>query len=60
MHTIAYIICRQVSMTQTERILPDGKFELDYDLDIDFDQEELQMPALSKGKYLHDFKVQVS
>ena len=54
---IMYTIYWQVSVTQTERVLPDGKFELDYDLDIDFDQEELQMPALSKGKYLHDFKV---
>ena len=32
-------------------------FELDFDIDIDDDREELQMPELSKGKYLHDFKV---
>ena len=32
-------------------------FELDFDIDIDSDREELQMPELSKGKYLHDFKV---
>ena len=32
-------------------------YELDFDIDIDDDREELQMPELSKGKYLHDFKV---
>jgi len=32
-------------------------FELDFDIDIDSDREELQMPELSKGKYLHDFKM---
>lgn len=32
-------------------------FELDFDIDIDDEREELQMPELSKGKYLHDFKM---
>ena len=32
-------------------------FELDFDIDIGEEREELQMPELSRGKYLHDFKV---
>ena len=44
-------------MNQNQKVLPDGKFELDFDIDIDLEREELQMPELSQGKYLHDFKV---
>jgi len=40
-----------------EKDLLDTNFELDFDIDIDSDREELQMPELSKGKYLHDFKM---
>jgi len=32
-------------------------FELDFDIDIGEEREELQMPELSRGKYLHDFKM---
>jgi len=32
-------------------------FELDFDIDIAEEREELQMPELSRGKYLHDFKM---
>ena len=44
-------------MKQHQKVLPDGKFELDFDIDVDLEREELQMPELSQGKYLHDFKV---
>ena len=44
-------------MNEKEKVLPDGKFELDFDIDLDFEREELQMPELSQGKFLHDFKV---
>jgi len=32
-------------------------FELDFDIDMEEEREELQMPELSRGKYLHDFKM---
>lgn len=33
------------------------QLELDFDIDVEEDKEELQMPELSKGKYIHDFKM---
>ena len=35
------------------------QLELDFDIDVEEDKEELQMPELSKGKYIHDFKVRL-
>jgi len=42
----------------TESMLPDNSLELDYELDLEFEEfEEFRMPQLSRGRYLHDFKV---
>jgi len=43
---------RQEHEKETER-----NFELDFDIDIGEEREELEMPELSRGKYLHDFKM---
>ena len=41
-----------------EKIRADGGVELDYELDLDFEEfEEFQMPQISHGRYLHDFTV---
>ncbi len=33
-------------------------FELDYELDLDYNEvETLELPELSRGRYMHDFKV---
>ncbi len=35
-----------------------GGLELDYELDLDLEEfESLQLPEISHGRYLHDFKV---
>ena len=35
-----------------------GGIELDYELDLDLEEfESLQLPEISHGRYLHDFKV---
>ena len=47
----------QVALSENQKGLLDRKFELDFDIDVDSEREELEMPELSKGKYLHDFKV---
>lgn len=37
---------------------PDGKLDLEYEIDIETETFEMtQMPKLSRGKYLHDFRV---
>ncbi len=41
-----------------EKLRADGSVELDYELDLKFEEfEEFQMPQISHGRYLHDFKV---
>ena len=36
----------------------DGSIEFDYELDLDYEEfESFELPELSKGRYLHDFKV---
>jgi len=45
------------SEVQKEEKETERNFELDFDIDIGEEREELQMPELSRGKYLHDFKV---
>lgn len=50
----------QVAFGEKQKDRLDKKFELDFDIDVDSDREELQMPELSKGKYLHDFKVRTN
>ena len=47
------------SEVQKEEKETERNFELDFDIDIGEEREELQMPELSRGKYLHDFKVNV-
>ena len=38
-----------------------GGLELDYELDLDLEEfESLQLPEISHGRYLHDFKVNLS
>lgn len=40
------------------RINKNGGLELDYELDLDLEEfESLQLPEISHGRYLHDFKV---
>ena len=40
---------------------PDGQIGLEYEIDIETETFEMfQMPQLSRGKYLHDFKVHIS
>ena len=38
----------------------DGKIGLEYEIDVETETFEMfQMPQLSRGKYLHDFKVRI-
>lgn len=40
------------------KLNPNGGLELDYELDLDLEEfESLQLPEISHGRYLHDFKV---
>lgn len=57
---------KMVSVTQLkgekmeidEKLRSDGTIEFDYKLDLDYDEyEEFELPDLSYGRYLHDFKV---
>jgi len=45
------------SLVQKHENKAERNFELDFDIDIAEEREELQMPELSRGKYLHDFKM---
>lgn len=45
------------SLAQKHENKAERNFELDFDIDIAEEREELQMPELSRGKYLHDFKM---
>ena len=45
-------------MSLTETFNDDGTIEFDYELDLEFDEfEEFELPELSRGRYLHDFRV---
>ena len=40
------------------KVNQNGGLELDYELDLDLEEfESLQLPEISHGRYLHDFKV---
>jgi hypothetical protein len=40
------------------KINKNGALELDYELDVEMEEfEMLQLPEISHGRYLHDFKV---
>jgi len=42
------------------KINKNGALELDYELDVEMEEfEMLQLPEISHGKYLHDFKVRI-
>ncbi len=44
-------------LTLLEKLRSDGTVELDYELDLDYEEfEEFQLPQISHGRYLHDFK----
>ncbi len=46
------------SSTLERRLRPDGSIEFDYELDLDFEEyESFELPELSSGRYLHDFRV---
>jgi hypothetical protein len=46
------------SASLEERFRPDGSIEFDYELDLDFEEfESFELPELSSGRYLHDFRV---
>ncbi len=50
------LVGERVSLT--EKVSADGEVELDYELDLDYEEfEEFQMPQISHGRYLHDFKM---
>ena len=52
----------EVKETINEKIKEeaDGKIGLEYEIDVETETFEMfQMPSLSRGKYLHDFKVHI-
>ena len=43
------------------KVNQNGGLELDYELDLDLEEfESLQLPEISHGRYLHDFKVSLA
>ena len=52
----------EVKETLEEKLVqePDGRIGLEYEIDLEMETFEMtQMPQLSRGKYLHDFKVAI-
>ena len=55
-------LIEEVKETINENVVEeaDGKIGLEYEIDVETETFEMfQMPQLSRGKYLHDFKVNI-
>ena len=55
-------LIEEVKETINEKVVEeaDGKIGLEYEIDVETETFEMfQMPQLSRGKYLHDFKVNI-